>query len=158
MQERRFSKRCADCHQRTMRIDSVPYPFHIDHDGRKYAGTIPLLEVPKCSNCGAVSIDSVAEEAIDEAFRKEAKLLTRKQIRANRERLRLSQEEFASRLRVAAATVSRWETGAQIQQRSLDAFMRVFFRSESVRRMLGDDSQLLASGVADVGACCNFTN
>jgi hypothetical protein len=38
---------------------------------------------------------------------------------------------------IAEATLSRWETGAQIQQRAMDAFLRVFFRSAEARGVLG---------------------
>jgi hypothetical protein len=39
-------------------------------------------------------------------------------------------------INIAEATASRWETGAQIQQRALDAFLRVFFESAEARRIL----------------------
>ncbi len=40
-------------------------------------------------------------------------------------------------LQIAEATLSRWETGAQIQQRSLDKLLRGFFGIEALRRFLG---------------------
>ena len=42
-------------------------------------------------------------------------------------------------LRVAKETVSRWETGAQIQQRAMDLLLRLFFDIPEVRRQLGRD-------------------
>ena len=54
-------------------------------------------------------------------------------VRANvimgREKLGLTQKQFANLLGVGEATVSRWETGAQIQQRALDRFLRVCLAS-----------------------------
>jgi hypothetical protein len=37
---------------------------------------------------------------------------------------------------VAVFTLSRWETGAQIQQRSLDRFLRAFFKLPELRETL----------------------
>jgi len=148
MQERRFSRKCAECHQRTMNLASVPYSVQIDHDGRKYQVAIPDFVVPTCSNCGAVSIDAPAAEIIDAKLREQAGLLKAREIREFRIKLRLDQKELAERLGVAPATLSRWETGAQIQQRSLDRFMRLFFLSEHARRLLGDEARLANSGVA----------
>src|SRR5271165_6246773 len=82
--DRRFAPRCSECRQKTMVIATVPYRVQVDHDGKKYDVQIPALSVPKCSNCGALSIDEVASEQIDEAFRREAKLLTPKEIREGR--------------------------------------------------------------------------
>jgi hypothetical protein len=40
-------------------------------------------------------------------------------------------------LQIADATLSRWETGAQIQQRSMDRLLRGFFFVPEFRRFLG---------------------
>ena len=41
-------------------------------------------------------------------------------IEENRKALGLTQEDLASRVGIGKTTLSRWETGAQVQQRSLD--------------------------------------
>jgi putative zinc finger/helix-turn-helix YgiT family protein len=51
--------------------------------------------------------------------------LALEEIRQGREKLALTQKQFANLLGVGEATVSRWETGAQIQQRAMDRFLRV---------------------------------
>src|SRR5438552_9638806 len=107
MEERGFSKKCGECRQRSMAIATMPYTLQIDHDGRKYNVTVPALTVPKCGNCGAISIDHTAEEQIDAAFRQEAGLLSREQIRRNREALGLTQKELANRLGIGEATLCR---------------------------------------------------
>jgi transcriptional regulator with XRE-family HTH domain len=61
--------------------------------------------------------------------RREARLLTPDEIRDGREKLGLTQKQFANLLGVGEATVSRWETGAQIQQRAMDRFLRVCLAS-----------------------------
>ncbi len=87
MSPRRFSKRCAECRQKTMAIAVVPYDIQIDHDGKKYDVHVPALSVPQCADCGALSIDEVASAQIDDAFRQKAGLLSPADIRSNRIRL-----------------------------------------------------------------------
>src|SRR6266851_1506077 len=116
--DRQYSKKCGKCRQRAVGLVQVPYSLQIDHDGRKYTVTVPDLVVPKCSNCGTIALDEEANRQISAAFRKEAGLLSPEQIRDQRHRLGLSQQVLADLLGVAASTLSRWETGAQIQQRS----------------------------------------
>lgn len=130
-----------------MAIATIPYAIQIDHDGKKYDVDVPALSVPKCGNCGAISIDDKASEQIDEAFRKNAGLLIPSEIREKRKQLNLTQEQLANYIRVAKETVSRWETGGQIQQRAMDQLLRLFFDVPEVRRHLGlSDSTASVSG------------
>jgi putative zinc finger/helix-turn-helix YgiT family protein len=133
MSTRNFSQKCGHCRQRAVAIATVPYSIQIDHDGRKYQVNIAALAVPKCGNCGTIVLDEEATTAIDAAFRREAGLLTPEQIRAGREKLGLNQQEFAEKLAIAVSTLSRWETGAQIQQRSLNRLMTAFFMCPEMR-------------------------
>jgi putative zinc finger/helix-turn-helix YgiT family protein len=130
-----------------MALATLPYEIQIDHDGRKYQVRLPDFRVPRCQNCGAISIDAAAGDQIESAFRKQAGLLAPRQIRDYRKKLQLGQQQLADRLGVALETVSRWETGAQVQQRSLDRFMRLFFGLAQVRRVLSDESRLESLGL-----------
>ena len=49
-----------------------------------------------------------------------SRLLTPEDIRQGCEKLELTQKQLANLLGVGKATVSRWETEAQIQQRAMD--------------------------------------
>jgi len=141
MTQRRFAPRCAKCHQKTMVIETISYSVQIDHDGKKYDVRIPALSVPKCAtaNCGAISVDDVASEQIDQAFRRTAKLLTPAEIRESRIKAGFPQQlEFAQCLGVAVSTLSRWETGAQVQQHFHDGILRAFFRVPDLRRFLAE--------------------
>ena len=120
-----------------MVIETIDYTVAIDHDGRKYFVSIPNLSVPKCSNCGSISIDDEADSQIEAAFRQEAKLLTPRAIRAGREAEGLTQQAFADLLGVAASTLSRWETGAQVQQRVMNDYLQAFFELPALRQYLG---------------------
>jgi putative zinc finger/helix-turn-helix YgiT family protein len=138
--ERAFSRKCGKCRQRTVELATVPYTTQIDHDGRKYTVTIPDLVIPRCGNCGTIVLDEEANRRISAAFRSQAGLLPPEQIRRHRTALGLTQQALADLLGVAVATLSRWETGAQIQQRSLDRFLRAVFVIPELRRALVDGS------------------
>jgi putative zinc finger/helix-turn-helix YgiT family protein len=133
------NQKCMVCRQQAVspvRLDS--YETELEHDGRKYAISVPDLTLLKCRNCGEVYLDDAADERLSEALRAAARLLSPSEIRDHRERLGLTREQLANRLRVPEPTLARWETGGQIQQRSMDAFLRVFFQSSEARRLLGD--------------------
>jgi len=146
MPERLFSKKCGKCRQTATALATVPYTVQIDHDGRKYTVTIPDLVVPRCGKCGTLALDEEANRQISAAFRKEAGLLTPEEIRRHRTNLGLTQPSLADLLGVAVSTLSRWETGAQIQQRSLDRFLRAFFTLPELRRALADNQLLRLDG------------
>jgi putative zinc finger/helix-turn-helix YgiT family protein len=139
MPDRAFAKKCGHCGQRAVELAVVPYTAEIDHDGRKYTITIPDLSVPRCGQCGTIALDEEANRRISAALRQEVGLLAPEQIRAHRVALGLTQQALADQLGVAVATLSRWETGAQIQQRSLDRFLRAFFALPQLRQALADD-------------------
>ena len=143
---RTYPKRCGKCGQKEMHLATVSYATTIEHDGRAYRVEIPALTVPQCSNCQAISIDDEADQQISNAFRREARLLAPEEIRQGREKLGLTQKQFANLLGVGEATVSRWETGAQIQQRAMDRFLRVCLASPAAVELLLTDFQPSASG------------
>jgi putative zinc finger/helix-turn-helix YgiT family protein len=122
------------------------YATTIEHDGRAYRVEVPALTVPQCDNCQAISIDDEPDQQISAAFRRAARVLTPQEIRQGREKLGLTQKQFANLLGVGDATVSRWETGAQIQQRAMDRFLRVCLASPAAVELLQSDFQPSARG------------
>jgi putative zinc finger/helix-turn-helix YgiT family protein len=146
MTNRSYPKRCGKCGQKDMRLATVQYSTTIEHDGRVYRVEIPSLTVPQCANCGAISIDDEADRQISAAFRREAGLLAPEDIRLGREKLGLTQKQFANLLGIGESTVSRWETGAQIQQRAMDRFLRVCLSSPAAVELLLSDFQPTARG------------
>ena len=121
-----------------MQPSQVDYTATVEHDGRSYEVEVLALEVPKCQKCGKLVLVDSANRRISEALRKTAKLLFPAEIRQNRERLHLTQKQLANLMEVAVETVSRWETGAQIQQRSFNKLLKAIFRSPEVRKQLAE--------------------
>jgi DNA-binding transcriptional regulator YiaG len=104
-----------------------------------------------------------ANRRITAELRKQLGLLLPDEIRARREGLGLTQTELAGLLGIAEATLSRWETGSQIQQRAFDRFMRVVFEFPEVRARLDDrpssnaaDSVPRDQAVSDSGSLDNL--
>jgi putative zinc finger/helix-turn-helix YgiT family protein len=124
----------------------VDYSVEMDHDGRSYTITIPQLEVLECESCKNRVLTDDAHKRIANALRREASLLTPEEIRASRETLGLTQKQLATYLKVAESTVSRWETGGQIQQRAMDLLLRLFFGLHEVRLALSSGANLAQLG------------
>ncbi len=136
MENRAFSKKCGTCRQRTMEIATFAYSAEYDHDGRKYVVRVPDLSAPKCANCGTLSFDRVAELRLETEFRKTLGLLLPAEIRRHRLSRGFSQQQLADLIGISVSTLSRWETGAQIQQRSLDKMLRLVFFTPDARAAL----------------------
>jgi putative zinc finger/helix-turn-helix YgiT family protein len=131
-----FPWKCGTCRARALVPAVIDYREEVEHDGRAYSLVIPALHVLKCGHCGALVLDDAANKTVSDALRQEAGLLTPAQIRQSREALGLTQKQLANYLQVGESTLSRWETGGQIQQRSLDRFMRIFFSLPEARQLL----------------------
>lgn len=91
---------------------AVPYAMH--------------LYCPKCSEIVLRYQDGkrLDEDAIA-IFRKSHELLSADEIRSIRERISLSQADFASLLRLGANTLSRWESSRNVQTPAMDILLRL---------------------------------
>src|SRR5579884_3310545 len=98
---RPFPWKCGRCGQRAMRAAVVDYPLRFEHDGRAHEISVPQLHVARCEDCGEIVLDDEANERISASIRAHLGLLTPKQIRQNREQLRLSREQLADALGIA---------------------------------------------------------
>ena len=133
----KFPLKCYTCRTKSVNPVTLPtYSTEIDHDGRCYAIELVDVDVWRCEKCGEIVLNDLAHARITSALREKANLLRPEQIRAARERLGLTQKELASCLGIAESTLSRWETGAQIQQRCMNNFLKVFFESAEARSLL----------------------
>ena len=86
----------------------------------------PHLRCPKChevvlrfEDARRLSLDAIA------IYRKRHGLLSADEIRAVRERFGLTQGELARLLHLGANTVSRWESGRNVQTAAMDVLVRL---------------------------------
>ena len=128
--------RCGKCREQAVYGATVDYTTQMYHYDRVYTVKIDGLQMPKCKNCGQVMLDSDAMGVLDDLLRRQANLLTPEQIRDHRLKSNLTQEALAAALGVSQATVAAWEAGDQIQTRSLDNLLRLFFGLAQVREIL----------------------
>jgi putative zinc finger/helix-turn-helix YgiT family protein len=82
-----------------------------------------------CPKCGEIVLryrDSrrLGEDAVT-IYRKKHGLLSADEIRALRERFDLTQADLAHLLRLGANTVSRWESGRNVQTAAMDILLRL---------------------------------
>ena len=90
---------------------------------------VPSAAHLSCPKCGEVLLryqDSrrLGEDAIA-IYRKKHGLLSADEIRAIRERFDLTQADLARLLRLGANTVSRWESGRNVQSAAMDMLLRL---------------------------------
>jgi len=93
-------------------------------DGAREVALHAEIPVIHCEACGETYGAEGAEEAQHETVCRYLGRLTPADIRALRERLGLSQAKLADLTHIGIASIKRWETGALIQNASLDAKLR----------------------------------
>jgi putative zinc finger/helix-turn-helix YgiT family protein len=145
---RPFPWKCRKCGHQAVREKILDYATEMEHDGRLYSLTVPSLKVLECEDCHNRTLSDDAMRRIIDALRVKAELLTPAEIREQRKRLGLKQEDLAKLLRVAKETVSRWESDKQIQQRAMNDFLEVFFNVPEAREFLRKRRGMAASAPA----------
>ena len=131
-------QKCANCRERAVSVEILrSYQTALEHDGKKYEVALSNLPVLRCAHCGEIVFDDEAEVRLSAALRSAVGLLSPEEIRRHRDALGLTQKQLANFLKIADSTLSRWETGAQIQQRCMDTFLRSFFQVPELRTYLG---------------------
>ena len=133
-----FPHLCPECGATAVYAETTNYRTAFKYEGRLHEFEAQNVTLNKCHDCGSVILTDTALDQIAEAFRRRANLLTAERIRRELQRLKLSQKEFGALLGVAPETVSRWLGNVQIQTRSLDRLMRLFFKSADVRKVLAE--------------------
>jgi putative zinc finger/helix-turn-helix YgiT family protein len=134
--DRPFPWQCRQCRQETVVPTRVDYPAKVNYDGRLVSFVAKGIEVPICQRCGDKRFTLEVDDQINAALCAHLGLLTPEQIRAEIERLGLSQKQVAERLGIAEATLSRWVSKQVIQSRAMDNYLRVYFQFPEVRTAL----------------------
>jgi putative zinc finger/helix-turn-helix YgiT family protein len=135
MKSKPFPWMCPHCRERTVSPLQRDYTMTAEHDGQSYEITLPNVPVPTCSRCGEVIVTSELAERVTAELRRTAGLLLPQTIQEQREALGLTRSQLAAALRIAEATLTRWETGMQLQSRALDLLLRLYFSSADVRKV-----------------------
>jgi transcriptional regulator with XRE-family HTH domain len=148
--QRPFPWRCHECGELAVQLSRVKYEATLRHDGRLHSFTIPELELPVCASCGARVFTDAVDGQISAAYRADAQLLLPQQIRDAIQRVNLPQKEVAKHLRLAEETLSRWLNDSQIQSRSMDTLLRLYFAFPEVRNVLSDESNRSNLGIIDI--------
>lgn len=126
----------------------MDYPAEMEHDGRSYSFVVTGIEILECDACHNRVLPSAAFVTVMDKLRTEAGLLTPTEIREKRKSLDLTQEQLANDLKIAKETVSRWETGGQIQQRVMDVLLRLYFDMPEVREYLKQSQGAASTALA----------
>lgn len=84
------------------------------------------LKCPRCREIVLRGLDArrLRESALD-AYRRKYGLLTADEIRLIREKFRLTQSALAKLLHLGANTISRWESGRNVQTAAMDVLLRM---------------------------------
>ena len=94
-----------------------------------------LAEHYKCQECGTefgtIEQTAAIQRAISDAYRKAEGLLTSEEIRTNRKKLGLKQNELAKRMNVGIASIKRWE-GGFIQSKAMNSALVNVFRGVTI--------------------------
>lgn len=115
---------CPNCgNQMKESKSSLSYP--IDGEEIKVANS-PHLFCPKCKEV-ILRKDEVRllRENAMAIYRKKYGLLSGEEIKRLRERLEFSQIQLADLLRLGVNTISRWESGRNVQSASMDILLRL---------------------------------
>lgn len=143
-------RKCLHCREKAVASRTLDrYETDLEHDGRTYHLELHDFAVRQCSHCGAISLNDIAGERLVEALRSAAGLLSPAEIRGHREALGLMQKDLARLMQISESTLSRWETGAQIQQKCMDRFLRGVFQVPEFRRFLEGATTLDANSMSD---------
>ncbi len=131
-----YPRCCVECEKESVVRLAIPYNAEVKHDGKLHSFLIPELHIDKCTNCGEEYFSSETDGEISKELRVHLSFLQPEEIRAKLNALGINQSDFANRIGVAKESVSRWMTGAVIQNRAMDNLMRLFLGLESVRNVL----------------------
>jgi putative zinc finger/helix-turn-helix YgiT family protein len=87
------------------------------------------VEHLQCASCGEVVLGYESARALQEhgveVYRQRHDLLTAEEIRSFRQQLGLTQAQLAALLQLGLNTVSRWESGRNVQSGALDILLKL---------------------------------
>jgi putative zinc finger/helix-turn-helix YgiT family protein len=120
---------CPDCESKDSRVQEQEHSFRY---GSGVSAVELTCQVPVfiCNQCGCEWTGSQAEDARQSVICHHLGRLTPGEVKSVRERYHLSQAEFSRITGFGEASLSRWETGAQIQNAASDRLLRLIDADE----------------------------
>lgn len=146
-----YPRTCVECDNETVVCTTIPYNAEVKHDGKLHAFLIPELRIDKCTACGEEYFSSETDSQISKELRVHLCFLQPEEIKTKLNAFGINQSDFAKRIGVAKESVSRWLTGAVIQNRAMDNLMRLFLGMDSVRHVLTENGPREGLGVIENG-------
>jgi putative zinc finger/helix-turn-helix YgiT family protein len=115
---------CPDCESSECQVREREQKFHYGR-GDSAIDVSCLVPTYVCSLCGCEWTGSEAENIRHDAVCRRLRRLTPREILGIREECHLSQAEFSRITGFGEASLSRWETGSQIQNAACDRLLRL---------------------------------
>lgn len=133
-------RKCVVCGKGRLYTTRREYRHPMRYEGREFEIVVPDLEVLACDNpaCDDLLTDDAAAERIGREGYRQLGLLLPEEIRANRRKLRLRQQELAKLLGLGGNSLSRWEKGRYYQSRVIDNLLRLVFHLPEARETLAE--------------------
>ena len=125
---------CPQCSRRTVqtRIEEDRFKYGTGDSAVDLTAAIP---VRKCASCGFEFTDWEAEDLRHEAVCRHLGVMVPKQVLGIRLMYDLSRSEFAAITKFGETSLSRWETGAVIQNLANDQLLYLLQFPENLQRL-----------------------
>lgn len=118
------SRDCDQCGSTNVRCSIEPQEFYYGSDDSAVLLSAEV-KIWTCSSCDFSYTDGASEDIRHDAICNHLGVLTPSSIRELRRHIEISQAELAELTGFGEASIKRWETGAVIQNRSADKFLRI---------------------------------
>jgi HTH-type transcriptional regulator/antitoxin MqsA len=129
---------CPVCNRGRLHPKIVAEKIPYEDDGKETMVVAEGVPVQQCDNpeCAEELSGPEAARIRHMAICRALGLLTPGEIRTIRDRLGLTQAEFARLTRLGEATICRWERGRLLQNPAMDRYLRLIARGEDNVRFL----------------------
>jgi putative zinc finger/helix-turn-helix YgiT family protein len=128
--------RCPVCGKGHLEQRVVTERFDYGEGKKKVRVVADNVPVQVCTHCQETFSGPKAGLIRHRAICRALGLLTPEEICAIRERLGLSQAQFAKLTDIGEATISRWERGRLLQNKAMDRYLRLLDRNPDNVRLL----------------------
>lgn len=134
-------RRCPVCGRGQLEHRLITHQFEYTVDDKPITVEAQRVPVEVCNSCNETFFGPDAARIEHDAACRTLELLTPDQIRAIRESLGTTQEEFAELTGIGQATISRWERGRLLQNRSHDRYLRLLAENADNVRLLKEQNK-----------------